>query len=103
MITTIKLINIFTSYSYPFVCVCVCARVRVCVLRTFTIYYLSRFQAHIIIHNSHHTVKELIHLINESLYPRKHVMATVIIIIINLFINHLLYIKYSVKFLTCFI
>ena len=33
MITTIKLINIFTSYSYPFVCVCVCvcARARVCI------------------------------------------------------------------------
>ena len=33
MITTIKLINIFTSYSYSFVCVCVCVcmRTRVCI------------------------------------------------------------------------
>ena len=47
---------------------------------------------------------ERIHLINESLYPLKHVMTTVIIIvIINLFVDHLLYIRHSVKFFTCII
>ena len=94
------------------VCVCVCVYAHACVYWEHLWFTILADSKHtllftivttVYIHNSHHTVKELIHLINESLYPWKHVTATVIIIIINLFINHLLYIKHSVKFLTCFI